>query len=285
MTICNRDGTRSSGRRSAYRVSGSRSSFSASPGSHGEQCAATIRTDNAKAARRPERRRARWRDPRTPSSRLSAHRGSSRPCKRPPSSNGRSSRAGCSGRNATITRDPSWMVSSIWPRKRPAVIVAHPLAGRCGPFAVPFAPAAVRLRSPDLRTAANTSEHRPARPSVFGGFARVRWPSRFSNQSGRTVWIGFVMRFFGGQRSFCGLKSQAIPGATSARFWTGPLQSMRTVRPGCHRNAQLMRCVAIATPRSLADQPDQLRCARPSAHRHPVPYCGATSRSPPGRAR
>jgi hypothetical protein len=46
-------------------------------------------------------------------------------------------------------------------------------------------------------------------PVFPGVFARVRWPSRFSNQSGRTVQIGFVMRFFRGLRSFCGLQSRA----------------------------------------------------------------------------
>ncbi len=45
-----------------------------------------------------------------------------------------------------------------------AVIVAHPRADGCGPFALP----AVRLRSPDQRTAANTSEHAPPMLSVFG---------------------------------------------------------------------------------------------------------------------
>jgi hypothetical protein len=58
-------------------------------------------------------------------------------------------------------------------------------AGGCGPLRSLFALPAVRLRSRYRRTAANTSEQAPARLSVFGDFARVRWPSRFSNQSGR----------------------------------------------------------------------------------------------------
>jgi hypothetical protein len=50
-----------------------------------------------------------------------------------------------------------------------AVIVAHPLAGGRGHFAVPLRAPAVCLRSPDRRTAANTSESRPASPA-FRGF-------------------------------------------------------------------------------------------------------------------
>jgi len=49
-----------------------------------------------------------------------------------------------------------------------------------------FAPPAVRLRSLDQRTTANTSEYHPASPAFSEVFARVRWPSRFSKAIART---------------------------------------------------------------------------------------------------
>jgi hypothetical protein len=93
------------------------------------------------------------------------------------------------------------------------------LAGSCGPSAVPFAP----LRSvcglqtnEQPRTGANTL----ARPSVSGIFARVRCYSWFSNQSGRTVRVGFPMGFRGACGPTCA-PHNAPPPAVS------PMETLR----------------------------------------------------------
>lgn len=53
-------------------------------------------------------------------------------------------------------------------------------------------------------------------PASFSEAGAVRPSSRWS---GRTVQIGFVMRFFEGLRSFCGLESRAVTAASaSAQF-------------------------------------------------------------------
>ncbi len=71
----------------------------------------------------------------------------------------------------------------------------------------------------------------------FGGFGRVRWTSQSMNQSGRSVRVGFVMRFIGGLRSFCSLESRAVTAASaSAQF--GPQAAVLCgpdldPRPGC----------------------------------------------------
>jgi hypothetical protein len=57
------------------------------------------------------------------------------------------------------------------------------------------------------RIRANTVPRAPA----FSVFARVRWPLRFSNQSGRTVRVGFPMRFFGSLLGICGCSDQGHP--------------------------------------------------------------------------
>jgi hypothetical protein len=58
------------------------------------------------------------------------------------------------------------------------------------------------------RNAANAAPRASAFSRVF---ARIRWCSGVTNQSGRTVRIGFAMGFSGLLRSLCGPKSRAVP--------------------------------------------------------------------------
>jgi hypothetical protein len=76
-------------------------------------------------------------------------------------------------------------------------------------------------------TTAERGEARPTSPPVFpGSYAHVRWLSPDTNQSGRTVQVGLLMRVFGDLRSSCGLGSRAIPrGRRLQRDWDRRLWS------------------------------------------------------------
>lgn len=83
-----------------------------------------------------------------------------------------------------------------------------------------------------------------------------------TNQSGRTVQVGFLMRFFGGLRSFRGLESRAVTAASAfSSAWTagcGPLRSrhgcrsrhVRARSSGAHASRR-DRWIAVGHRRSL----------------------------------
>jgi hypothetical protein len=77
------------------------------------------------------------------------------------------------GTERQITRGPSWMVSSIWPRRRPARLRLSfvRLRSGCGPFSLPLRSICGLQTNEQPRTPANTV---PRGPAFSGIFAHVR---------------------------------------------------------------------------------------------------------------
>lgn len=137
------------------------------------------------------------------------------------------------------------------------------------------------------RTQANTLP----RDSAFSGiFARFRWPSRFSSQSGRTVQIGFVMRFSGVCGRFAALNHGRHSSVSFSAVWTvgcGPLRSRygcqgRAVWPrssGTHASRR-DRWIAVGHRRSLRLGAGDRRAFAEQAERLVVWSCGARVENP-----
>lgn len=70
---------------------------------------------------------------------------------------------------------------------------------------------ACALRSPSPSSSRERGRSGVPRGRCFGSFRHVRWASLNVNRSGRTVQIGFAVRFSGLMRSLCGLKSRVVP--------------------------------------------------------------------------
>lgn len=79
-------------------------------------------------------------------------------------------------------------------RRREAARIRGRPRSSCGPFPLSLRSVCGLQTNEQSRTRANTL---PRCPPFSGIFARVRCCSRFSNQSGRTVRVGFLMPFSG----------------------------------------------------------------------------------------
>jgi hypothetical protein len=117
------------------------------------------------------------------------------------------------------------------------------------------------------RNPANTAPRDSAFSRVF---ARIRWPSQDMNQSGRTVQIGFLMRFSEGLRSVCGLESQAVPGVGGfSAIADRSLRSSAVPEDGFRPLGRSSRLPGVAHRR--AHEPgDRLRCRAPAEAEDPV---------------
>lgn len=86
--------------------------------------------------------------------------------------------------------------------------------------------------------------------------AEARCKTAGVDQSGRTVRVGFLMRFFGGLRSRCGRRSKAVPSSRRLqRDWDHGLRSLRSPerRPQPVLSVAAIKC--YASPRSRVQRP------------------------------
>ena len=96
-----------------------------------------------------------------------------------------------------------------------AVIVAHPLAGGCGPFAV--------SRPTNSREHERIASHgTQCLRGLSPVFARVRGSLR---QSGRPVKVGFPMRFLGRLQRICNGHTGLMPGSPPAQAGCMPCRT------------------------------------------------------------